>query len=243
MYIKSFLKNIYKKILYGYKSSSKSYIKYLQKRGVAIGKNVTFYEPNTNYIDTQKSWMIEIGNNVEITRGVVIITHDYAWSVIKQLNGKIIGSRSKVSIGNNVFIGMNTVILQGVTIGDNVIIGANTLVNRDIPSNSIVAGNPGKVISNVNQYIEKREKKQIFEAKELFVEYYNKYNEIPPKEIFDEFFWIFERRNKEKLPKKFIEKMKLTGNEEISNKLFFETEPYFDGYNQFIKYCLEGEKR
>lgn len=240
--IKKIIKEIYKKIIYGYKSSSESYIKYLKKRGILIGKDVTFYEPNTNYIDTQKPWLIEIGNNVEITRGVVIITHDYAWSVIKQLNGKIVGSRGKVTIGNNVFIGINTVILQGVTIGNNVIIGANTLVNKDIPDNAIVAGNPCKMISSVDQYIVKREKKQILEAKEMFLEYYKRYEKIPPKEVFDEFFWLFETRKQKKLPKEYIEKIKLTGNKEKTEKMFLKDNPYFDGYSKFVEYCLEGKK-
>jgi len=52
-----------------------------------------------------------------------------------------------VKIGNHVWIGMNTVILRGVTIGDNVVIGANSVVTRDIPSGSVAAGSPCKVIN------------------------------------------------------------------------------------------------
>lgn len=237
------LKNIYKKLLYGYRSSSESYIKYLKKKGVTIGKNVTFYEPNTNYVDIQKACLVEIGNNVEVTRGVVIITHDYAWSVIKQLNGEIIGSRGKVKIGNNVFIGMNTLIMQGVTIGDNVIIGANSLINKDIPSNSIVAGSPARVISDVDSYIEKRKEKYINDAEELFIEYYKKYKKIPEKDLFDEFFWIFEERDLSKLPKVFIEKMKLTGNFEFTQKKFLETKPYFQGYKKFAEHCIKKNNK
>lgn len=51
-----------------------------------------------------------------------------------------------VAIGNNVWIGMNCVIMKGVTIGDNVIIGANSVVTKDIPANVIAAGSPCKVI-------------------------------------------------------------------------------------------------
>lgn len=236
------LKEVYKKLLFGYRSSSKSYIKYLRKKGVTIGKNVTFYEPNTSYIDVQKPWLVKIGNNVEIPRGVVILTHDYAWSVIKQIDGRIIGNRGKVEIGNNVFIGMNTVILGGVTIGDNVIIGANTLVTKDIPANTVVAGNPAKIISNVNEYSKKRQKKYIEEAKELFLEYYKKYNRIPDKKIFDEFFWIFEERDIKKLPNEFINKMKLTGNYELTKNKFLNSKPDFVGYEKFVEYCMKGEK-
>ena len=51
-----------------------------------------------------------------------------------------------VNIGNNVWIGMNCVIMRGVTVGDNVIIGANSVVTKDIPANTIAAGTPCKVI-------------------------------------------------------------------------------------------------
>jgi galactoside O-acetyltransferase len=51
-----------------------------------------------------------------------------------------------ITIGNNVWIGMNSVIMRGVTIGENSIIGANSVVTKDIPANVIAAGNPCKVI-------------------------------------------------------------------------------------------------
>lgn len=236
------LKKIYKKILYGYKSSSSSYISFLKKNGVTIGDNVTFYEPNTNYVDYQKGFLIEIGNNVEITRGVTIITHDYAWSVIKQLNGEVYGSRAKVTIGNNVFIGMNTIILKGVTIGDNVVIGAGSVVTKDIPSNSIVGGSPAKVIGNIETYLAKRKKLYKDEAIKMFNEYYISYNEIPNKEIFDEFFWLFENRNITELPDTFNEKMKLTGNYNKTLECFQKSTPEFNGYDEFVKYCMSIQK-
>ena len=51
-----------------------------------------------------------------------------------------------IEIGNNVWIGMNSVVMPSVIIGDNVVIGANAVVTSDIPSNSIAVGNPCKVI-------------------------------------------------------------------------------------------------
>ncbi len=234
----SILKKIYKVLLYGFRGTSKIYISQLKKKGVKIGENVTFYEPHTNYIDDQKPWLISIGNNVEITRGVVIITHDYAWSVIKQRTGEIIGSRGKVQIGNNVFIGINTVIMPGVTIGDNVIIGANSLITKDIPSDSIVAGSPAIVIGDIESYIHKRREKYVDDAVVMFHAYYRKVGETPPVEIFDEFFWLFEKRDISKLPKKFILKMELTGNYNLSEHVFMNSEPLFDGYDKFIEYCM-----
>lgn len=56
-----------------------------------------------------------------------------------------------VDIGNNVWIGMNSVIMKGVTIGDNAIIGANSIVTKDVPPNTIAAGNPCKPIKSIYQ--------------------------------------------------------------------------------------------
>lgn len=245
MRLLNIFKNIYKKILYGYKGSSKSYKKYLIKKGITIGKNVTFYEPYTNYIDTQKPFLITIGDNVEITRGVTIITHDYSWCLFKQMTGEIIGSRGEVIIGNNVFIGMNTLILKGVHIGNNVIIGAGSIVCKDIPDNCVVAGSPAKIIYDIQTFYNKRKKEYVKEAINMFKIYYNKYNKVPNKETFDEFFWLFEERNNieskkenNKISKKFSEKMYLTGNYDITYDKFINSKPLFNGYNEFIDYCM-----
>lgn len=55
-----------------------------------------------------------------------------------------------VTIGNSVWIGCNVSILPGVTIGDNCTIGAGSVVTRDIPANSLAAGNPCRVIRGIN---------------------------------------------------------------------------------------------
>lgn len=233
------IKKIYKKILYAYKSDSKSYVKFLKKNGVIIGNNVTFYEPNTNYIDIQKGFLIKIGNNVEVTRGVTIITHDYSWSIYKKNYGEIIGSRENVEIGNNVFIGINSTIMPGVKIGDNVIIGANSVVTKDLNSNTVYCGNPAKEIKKIDDLYEVRKSAYKDEAVNMFITYFNRYNKIPPKEIFDEFFWLFEERNMNNLSHKFIEKMKLTGNFEETKKAFLGSKPLYNDYSDFCDFCLK----
>ena len=126
-------KKIGKKILYKYKASSDVYISYLRSIGVVIGENVEIFNPRNTIIDEQYPWMITIGNNVKITDGVKILTHDFSWSVIKNFSddtGKILGASGNVSIGNNVFIGMDSVITRNVKIGDNVIIGGGGVLSH-----------------------------------------------------------------------------------------------------------------
>jgi len=91
----------------------------------------------------------EIGDNVTLAPNVTILAHDA--SMKNTLNFTKI---AKVKIGNNVFIGANSVILPGISIGDNVIIGAGSVVSKSIPSNSVAAGNPCKVIKSFDQFIE-----------------------------------------------------------------------------------------
>ena len=86
------------------------------------------------------SWQsVKIGRNVMIGAGTIIgDTDDHP----ERLGTK----PAPVVIGNNVFIGMHTLVLKGVTIGDNAVIGAGSVVNKDIPANCVAAGVPCKVV-------------------------------------------------------------------------------------------------
>ena len=64
-----------------------------------------------------------------------------------------------ITIGNDVFIGVNSIILPDSNIGDKVIIGSGCVVAKDIPSNSVVVGNPAKVICTYDDYVKKMQQK------------------------------------------------------------------------------------
>ena len=108
---------------------------------------------------------IEIGDNVTMAPRVHVLCHDA--STKNTLGYTKIG---RVIIGNNVFVGADTVILPGVTIGNNVIIGANSTVTHDIPDNTVAAGSPAKVICSFEDYI-KKEKIRMEESACYGVEY------------------------------------------------------------------------
>lgn len=139
--IKQLVKNLFAKI---YGESYDIYL--LRKSGVQIGKN--FYY-DSSYIDGSFRYLVEIGDNVSFTHAS-ILSHD-ASTKIPLGKTKI----AKVKIGNNVFIGYGVIILPGVTIGSSVVIGAGSVVNRDIPDNSIAAGNPCKVIGSYEDFVKK----------------------------------------------------------------------------------------
>ena len=233
-----FIKKLLKKILYKEKANSETYVLYLRKIGCSIGDGSVIYAPTKTVIDITRPWLINIGKNVQITEGVTILTHGYDWSVLKGVYGEILGSSGKVTIGNNVFIGMKTTVLKGVTIGNNVIIGANSLVNKDIPDNVVVAGNPAKVIMSIDEYYKKRQKRQLDEAVESCVEYYKRYNEWPRKKFMREFVWLFESRDiNVDSDEVFSEIGKLVGNYETTKKHFYKTRGQFKNYDEFLEYC------
>ena len=162
------IKGVLHEMVFGPKASSEKYIVYLRSQGMVIGENTVIYTPRECTIDETRPWMIEIGSNVSITKGVTILTHGYDWSVFKGMYGDVLGSAGRVKIGDNVFIGMNSTILKGVTIGDNVVIGANSLINKDVPSNSVVVGNPQRVVCDIDEYLEKHRAAQLDEARDLY---------------------------------------------------------------------------
>ena len=114
-------------------------------------------------------WNIEVGNNFFANYGLTILDvgkvtiGDYAQiapNVSIYTAGHPIHPDSRnsgyeygfpIRIGNNVWIGGNTVILPGVTIGDNAVIGAGSVVTKDIPANAVAVGNPCKVIREITE--------------------------------------------------------------------------------------------
>lgn len=106
-----------------------------RKGNITIGDNCGF-----SGVSIVSSIGITIGNNVMCGTNVMIGDRNDHEDLYPQFKPE------PIFIGNNVWIGMNTVIMKGVTIGDNVIIGANSVVTKDIPSNFIAVGNPCKPI-------------------------------------------------------------------------------------------------
>ena len=131
------------------------YRKYQQ---VTIGKNARF----TGKINFgSEPFLISIGNHVTLAHNVTFHTHDGGvWIFRKKYpNINIYG---KITIGDNVFIGSNVIILPNISIGDNVVIGAGSVVTKSIKSDSVVAGNPARLIRTVNEYEEKVLKNAVF---------------------------------------------------------------------------------
>lgn len=228
--------NKIKKLILGYRASSDVYINFLRKQGIEIGNNVRIYRPFNTTIDFQNPHLLTIGNDVQITGPVTILTHDYSWSVLKKKYNYIYGNQRKTKIGNNVIIGWGATILGGSHIGDNVIIGANSVVSGKIEPDSVYAGNPARKIMSLEAFKEKREKRQLSEAKSYVLEYKKKYGSIPSESQLSDYFFLF-RRNDD--IEQFHKNMTLMENYDDSLKVLKNHKPKFNNYKEFIKYCLK----
>lgn len=96
---------------------------------------------------------ITIGKNATIGANCKIVDNDFHPLDPEQrrqgLNEQYT-KRAPIKIGDNCFIGMNSIILKGTTIGNNVVVGAGSVVHGTFPDNCIIAGNPAKIIKQID---------------------------------------------------------------------------------------------
>lgn len=143
------LKNLLRKIIFRIRGEYT--IEQLIKLGLRVGKN---FNPQLGFeLDPSHCWLIDIGDNVTFGPHVQVLAHDA--SMYNALGYSKIG---RVSIGNDVFIGAGSIILPNVKIGDNSIVGAGSVVTKSIPSNVVCCGNPARIISTTDEFVEKNKK-------------------------------------------------------------------------------------
>lgn len=229
--------NVYKmirKLFLKERASSEDYICFLKSRGVLIGEDVVIFRPFNTVIDAQNPHLLSIGNHVMMTGPVTILTHDYSWSVLKKKYGVILGNQRKTVIGNNVFIGWGAMVLGGSVIGDNVIIGAGSVVSGVIESDSVYAGNPAKKMMPLEEFLNKRQKRQLDEAYTYVLEYKKRYGTYPTEDKLDEYFYLFS--DGYNLNPHFKKKMLLLMNEEFCYSTIRGMEKQFSDYADFLEY-------
>lgn len=106
---------------------------YRKMWGMTIGEDVRI--SRSAKLDRTNPKGIHIGDNTLISFDAAILTHDF------------VGNRHvNTYVGSNCFIGARSIILAGIRVGDHSVVGAGSVVIADVPPNSIVAGNPAKII-------------------------------------------------------------------------------------------------
>jgi acetyltransferase-like isoleucine patch superfamily enzyme len=132
---------------------------YARSIGVRLGENVHFYGMPSGMFGTEP-WLISIGNNVHVTAGCAFVTHDGGTLILRNEVPDLEWT-APITIGNDVYLGVRTLVMPGVRIGNRVIVGAGSIVTRDIPDNSVCAGVPARILKTVDQYLEEVKAKSL----------------------------------------------------------------------------------
>jgi maltose O-acetyltransferase len=129
------------------------------KRGLRVGARPKLQYPFS--LDPSHCWLIDIGDDVEFAPDVAVVAHDAS------THGQLGFSRiARVRIGDRVFVGHGALILPGVSIGDDSVIGAGSVVASDVAPGSVAVGNPARVISTVDEYLERQ--RQLMETRPVY---------------------------------------------------------------------------
>lgn len=194
--MRKFLRKLYFRII-GHPEwvSSEAYLNYLRNKGIKVGRRTKVLNAREIKVDVTRPELVEIGENVFLHKGTVIMTHDWAsWTFVSKYS-EFFPSHGHVKIGNNVWLGENVTILKNVEIGDNVIIGAGSIVTKSIPSNSVAVGIPCKVISTLEDYFQKRSVKYADEAIEYALAIYESGRTPKREDFFDDYPAFVDGRN------------------------------------------------
>ena len=126
--------------------------KFLIKKGAKIGDGTRLFCSTSDF--GSEPYLVKIGKDCSIAKDTCFITHDGGIKVLNSLHKfeKRMDKIAPIKVGDNVYMGMRSMIMPGVTIGSNVIIGACSVVTHDIPSNSVAVGVPAKVICSLEEY-------------------------------------------------------------------------------------------
>lgn len=101
-------------------------------------------------------YLISLGNNVHVASNVTFINHDIIDFMFNYMDKENLYKHrtGTIEIGDNVFIGTNTVILYDVKIGNNVVIGAGSIVTKNIPDGVVAVGFPCHVVGKFDEYMQ-----------------------------------------------------------------------------------------
>lgn len=150
--MKRLFKNVSKLIryIYGHLFAAYNKVGYVSWIGVNFGEGLHIYGSPVNMFGTEP-WCVTLGKNVHITKEVLFITHDGGTLLYRHLIPDL-EITARISVGDNVYIGVRSIIMPGVKIGNNCIIAAGAVVTKDVPDNSVVGGIPAKFIKTSDEY-------------------------------------------------------------------------------------------
>ena len=125
----------------------------LRRFGIEV-RGLPLWISPTVYFDYRGG--ITVGDRCVISNGVCLLTHDYSMDVVAErrhgISKQNLVRSAPIEVGDQAFIGINSMILPGVTIGPGAVVGAGSVVTKDVPADTVVAGNPAVVVSDTDAY-------------------------------------------------------------------------------------------
>lgn len=147
--MRKFILNILNKI-YLHKYDDFTVAQHFRRQGARIGGN--------NRLEIRslgsEPYLVSIANHCTVAANVKFLTHDGGVWVFTETYPDL-QKFGPITILDNCFIGIDSIIMGNVIIGPNSIVGAGSVVTKNVPGNTIVAGNPARSISSLEQYKEK----------------------------------------------------------------------------------------
>lgn len=136
-----------------------------RRQGMRVGDNTRFV--GKQYFESEP-YLVSFGRDCLITDRVTFITRDGGIQAPFVRDGlsyaEVYGRKSifrGITVGNNCFIGVGSIILAGTEVGDNSVIGAGSIVRGRFEPGSVIAGNPAGAVSTIDRYFEKNGQKVI----------------------------------------------------------------------------------
>jgi len=127
-------------------SSEETVNNILRKLGMRIGKNSRVYTLRI----PGEAWLVRIGDNCAIGPDVTFVTHNA--NTIFQHKYETLTGFGCIDLKDNTYVGVNATIMPNVTCGPNCVIGACAVVTKDVPPDTVVAGNPARVVCTLDEY-------------------------------------------------------------------------------------------
>ncbi len=127
---------------------------FFRSQGAQVGERCRFISPQQGTLGGEP-WLVSLGNHVTVTSEVRFITHDGGVWVFRDEHPEV-ELYGRITVGDNVFLGLGCTLMPGVTIGDNAIVAARAVVTRDVPAGTIVGGIPAVPLGTIEAYWEKR---------------------------------------------------------------------------------------
>lgn len=123
-------------------------VKHARLIGVNLGSNCLIYR---SMEWPSEPYLVTIGNNVQLTRGVAIHTHGGENVIRRKLpDYDVFG---KVVIKDWAYIGAHAQIMPGVTVGEGAMVAAGSIVTKSVPDGMVVGGNPARILCSVDEYL------------------------------------------------------------------------------------------